>query len=190
MLASMASDLLTTYDNAMVKLATAKAETAAAKAHYDDALDRERKAEADLADARAALQRAIGRGHGPTPTPGPSAGDGAGGSASDGSPPPPASDGSTSDAPSGATAPPPPPGVRKSLWELVLAIPRDGDVDMDDLRVKFNSITDAAINNRVTKAKKAGLVESAGWGRYALTDKGRKLLGQRFTVVNGDSTGN
>ena len=71
-----------------------------------------------------------------------------------------------------------PTGVLPSVWELLLITPMDGSISMDDLRSAFE-LTDAALNNRVAKAKKAGLMETAGWGRYQLTVKGKALREQR-----------
>ena len=193
----MGNDLLSTYDRLRDLLVTAQAKTRAAKAEYDKALAHEQDVAADLTRTRDALQAALS-------TPGaPSDSCATPAAASDGTVSTGDSTASTSDGASTgqqsagdagnaaqqdgaqvAPTPPAPAGVTQSIWELILVIPRDGDVSMDDLREKFN-ITDAAINNRVTKAKKAGFVGSAGWGRYCLTDKGKKLQEQRLRVVNG-----
>ncbi len=81
-------------------------------------------------------------------------------------------------------APPPPEGLSKAMWELLLAIPRDGEIRLDALRHRLD-LTEAAINNRLMKAKQAKLVKSCGWGQYELTDEGRRLTGLRLHVVGG-----
>lgn len=82
---------------------------------------------------------------------------------------------------------PAPPGIRSSVWELVLSLPLDDSVGMDQLRQTFNELQDGAISSRVRNAKNAGLVESGGWGQYQLTAKGQELRGQRLRLVNDDN---
>lgn len=64
-----------------------------------------------------------------------------------------------------------PPSVRSTLE----AFPRDGDTNLADLRAKFGLST-GAVNTRVAKAKQGGFIESTGWGRYGLTDKGKQAI--------------
>jgi hypothetical protein len=92
---------------------------------------------------------------------------------------------------SSGSGPPDLSDIRPSFKELLVVIPRDGDVGMDDLRAAFDKLSDGGINSRVTKAKRDGLVESAGWGRYSLTVKGKLAKDQlgsglRLVTSNGD----
>ena len=78
--------------------------------------------------------------------------------------------------------PPAPPGVRLSLWELLVAIPLDGAAPLADLRDALN-LSEGALGSRVTQAKTVGYIEGAGWGRYQLTEQGRKLRQGGLRVV-------
>ena len=78
--------------------------------------------------------------------------------------------------------PPPPPGVRMSLWELIVAIPLEGAAALVDLREALG-LSEGALGSRVTQAKTIGLIEGSGWGRYQLTEEGRKLRQGGLRVV-------
>ncbi len=80
-------------------------------------------------------------------------------------------------------APPPPPGVRASVWAIVLVRPREGDLTVEAMRDALGLST-SALNTRLVIAKGKGWVESAGWGRCRLTDAGRVLQGQRLKIVS------
>lgn len=75
--------------------------------------------------------------------------------------------------------------LNRSVRATVEFFPRDGsDLALADLRQHFK-LSEGAINTRIGKAKKQGLVESAGWGRYRLTEKGiRALSGLRVVAAN------
>jgi len=63
-----------------------------------------------------------------------------------------------------------------SIRETILAFPQDGsDTGLAELREKFGFLSDGAINTRLQKAKKAGLMEMVSWGRYKLTEEGERL---------------
>jgi len=159
----MGTELLEQYDEQRERVRVAEEAEAKAKAVYDKAKDARKAAEAELHLLRSRLERAIS-----------GAGSGGGEDPSD------AQDDSALSAPKPVepTTPPPPDGIRQSLWELLLTIPPDGDVDMDVLRERFD-LSDGAISSRVSKAKKRKYVESAGWGRYKLTEKGKELVERR-----------
>jgi len=86
-----------------------------------------------------------------------------------------------------ARVPPPAaaPRINRSVKATVEAFPRDGsDIGLADLRAHFN-LSEGAINTRVQKAKRQGLVESSRWGRYRLTEKGlRAVSGLRVVAAN------
>lgn len=77
-------------------------------------------------------------------------------------------------------------GVRPSFMELIRRFPVEGDVGMPDLRAWFAGMNDGALNGRLAKCKKRGLIESAAWGRYRLTEAGRKVQTQRLQLVGGN----
>jgi len=163
----MSDDLLDRYDRLREQVQDARFCTDTAKTRYDEARAKQRALEKKLDAARADIKRAIEIANdAPRPrrkekAPRPEA-------------PPPRS-------------PPAPEGIRLSFWELLLAVPPDGDVEMADLRAAFPDLNDGAINTRVTKAKKAGLLESASYGRHRLTAKARKIVGrQHLQVVNNE----
>jgi len=84
-----------------------------------------------------------------------------------------------------------PPQVRQSYWDLMVLIPKDGDIGMEEVRNSFMGpdgvvrLSRKAINTRLSKAKRAGLIETAGWGRYKLTEKGKRLMWPPLAVVPG-----
>ncbi len=90
--------------------------------------------------------------------------------------------------PPAPTLPPPPPAapgskaLRSSVWAVIHAIPLDGDIRLENLRDTLQ-LTQAALNMRIIRAKRAGLIETAGWGSYRLTPEGRALRGRRLQVV-------
>lgn len=81
------------------------------------------------------------------------------------------------------SAPPCPDGIRPSFWTVVLVIPKDGEIPLEDLR-RALGLSESSLNNRISKMKAADLIESAGWGRYKLTEKGRRFLVQRLQIVS------
>ena len=78
---------------------------------------------------------------------------------------------------------PAPAGVRQSVWDVALVLPRDGHVGVEDLKEALG-LSASALNTRITRAKQAGLVEAAGWGRYKLSEKGMKLRWQDPRIVS------
>lgn len=143
----MSADLLAQYDEGRERLRLANEAEAQAKAAYDKAVNARKSEAAEVHRLRSALKRAIS-----------------------GAPP-----GSDLAPLLALAAPTPPDGILQSLWELLLTIPADGDADMDVFRDRF-PLSDGAINGRIAKAKKRGYVETAGWGRYKLTEAGRSLV--------------
>ncbi len=75
-------------------------------------------------------------------------------------------------------------GHRPSIRETVRAIPRDGEIGTAELRETLG-LSEGATYTRIQKAKRAGLVESAGWGKYKLTEEGKKLHGPVLKAVPG-----
>jgi len=188
------TDLLASYDLLRDRLREAEARSAVALTAYENACMDVEMLEAEVKEAREAIEAAMAgsRAEAAPSTPA----RGATGNDVPGRPGPKAS-GPPLGMPSMATLRPPSPspvpaaapepiGVRPSFWDLLLLIPLDGDVGMPDLRERFPNLTEGAINTRVTKAKKAGLVESAGWGRYRLTTAGRSARSQRLHVIGED----
>ncbi len=161
----MSSPLLTKYDRLQAELREAETAEAAAKSRYEDARAVTRVTRKALEKARAEIDRAI--------------------SIAD-SPPTPTGTGKTAPVAQAASqSPAKAPGhVRPSLRELVLAFPKDGDTGHEEIG-KTLGLNYSAVNSRLHKAKKAGLVESAGWGRYRLTDAGKQARGQRLQLVPG-----
>jgi hypothetical protein len=164
--AAMTHDLLTEYDRLRELVQDAEDQTAKAKGRYESALGKQKALEKQQEAVRVEIERAL--------------------SIADEPPAP----GAKAKRPDIKTKPPQDSGhgVRPSYLEVIHVIPRDGDVKMDDLRKALPGLLDGALNTRVAKMKKAGLLESGGWGRYQLTDEGRKHHGQRLRVVaeNGD----
>ena len=74
------------------------------------------------------------------------------------------------------------PGLRPSIRQTVRAIPRDSDIGTAEVREALG-LSEGATYTRIQKAKRAGLVESAGWGRYKLTEEGKKLHGPVLQAV-------
>ncbi len=151
----METNLLAQYDKQQEKVRLALEAESDAKGVYDKAVDARRAEEAELHRLRSVLERAI--------------------SAVD---PDHLETRPLSSPPAPIEQSPAPDGVRQSLWELLLCIPVDGDVEMDTFRERFK-ISDGAINSRIAKAKKRKYIETAGWGRYKLTDKGKELVERR-----------
>lgn len=94
----------------------------------------------------------------------------------------------TAPAPSGVQTPKPSApatdNVRPSIRELVLLIPRDGDIARTELKEALG-LGKGALNSRLMDAKKGEYIESAGRGRYKLMEKGKALHGHRLHVVPG-----
>jgi hypothetical protein len=91
--------------------------------------------------------------------------------------------------PSGAATPTPLAGgandsVRKSIRDLVLLIPRDGEATRAELKAGLG-LGKGALNSRLMDAKKSEYIETAGRGRYKLMDKGKALHGHRLHVIPG-----
>jgi hypothetical protein len=90
-----------------------------------------------------------------------------------------------------AAAPPPSappqgaPGFSRAVWELVRALPEEGEVRLETLRESMG-LTQSALNMRVMRAKKLGLIESGGWSIYRLTARGRDARGRRLQVVSDE----
>ena len=157
----MSSPLLTKYDRLQAELREAETAEAAAKSRHDDARAVTRAARKALEKARAEIDRAISIADSPPTATGKAA---------------PA-------APAPTASPVKAPGhVRPSFRELILAFPEDGDTGHEEVG-KTLGLKYSAVNSRLHKAKKAGLVESAGWGRYRLTDAGKAARGQRLQLV-------
>ena len=81
------------------------------------------------------------------------------------------------------STPEPPGGIRPSFYQMLLLIPIDGHVTKDALRAGLN-ISNGALTTRIAKAKQAGLIETAGWGEYRLTQKAKDLMAPRLRVVH------
>ena len=154
-------DPLSHYDLLQERLRIAKAETATARDRYNTAVAEEQSAERDLITTRQVLVQKITN-------------------APSGQRPPKLVVSEPSE-PDG-TDDPSPTGVQRSLRELIIAFPREAHVGVDDLQEHFK-ITKGALNTRIMKAKRAGLVESAGWGRYKLTPEGQKVQDNRLKIV-------
>lgn len=75
-------------------------------------------------------------------------------------------------------------GLRSSIRELVLLIPRSGDVSRSELLSKLD-LNNGGLNARLMKAKNQDYIESAGRGRYRLTEKGKAVHGGHLKVVPG-----
>ncbi|MCP4920930.1 MAG: hypothetical protein GY913_28885 [Proteobacteria bacterium] len=74
--------------------------------------------------------------------------------------------------------------VRKSIRELVLLIPRDGETSRADLKIGLG-LNKGALNSRLMDAKKSGYIETAGRGLYKLSAKGKSVHGHGLLVVPG-----
>ncbi len=87
-----------------------------------------------------------------------------------------------------AAAPPPRPAhqvpvtLPPSIQQVVFAIPLNGEISKPDLCQKLG-MKESVVHTRVQKGKKLDLIESAGWGKYKLTDAGRKLRGTTLKAV-------
>jgi hypothetical protein len=167
----MKSDLWLEYDAVLERLRAARERTAQAQAE-------ERALEAEVASAREAIERAVAVVAVPKAdkkpktvvSSFPSLGQGAAGL----------------DEPSGSR--PAPAGVLPTIWEVILAIPRDGALRGSDLREKLG-LSEGAVNTRLANAKHAKMIETAGWGMYKLTEQGRALQGQHLRVVATNNNG-
>ena len=82
-------------------------------------------------------------------------------------------------------APTPPFAHRPSIRATVRVIPLDGDIGTAQIREALG-LSEGATHTRLTKAKRAGLVVSAGWGRYKLTEEGKKIHGPVLKAVPAD----
>jgi hypothetical protein len=190
----MKPDLWSEYDKVQERLRAARERTAQAQAEEQRAHERmtqaqaeERAIEAEAVSARAAIERAVAEA---APKPFEKKAKSATTSSApplDGFPSmanvrvvePNAGDGAPS------VSRPAPDGVRSTVWEVILAIPRDGELRGSDLREKLG-LSEGAVNTRLSNAKHARMIETSGWGTYRLTDQGRKLLGQHLRVVNDE----
>ncbi len=68
-------------------------------------------------------------------------------------------------------------GYRRSVLDTIKAFPRDGsEIRTQDLRKKLD-LSEGAVNTRLKHCKNNDLVESTGYGRCRLTEKGLTVLG-------------
>jgi len=72
--------------------------------------------------------------------------------------------------------------VPPALQELIDGFPLNDTIKKADLG-KALGLKDTVVHTRLQKAKKAGLVESAGWGVYQLSDDGKKARGTKLQAV-------
>lgn len=168
----MSTDLVSEFERLLIRQGVIHARISATKAAYEAAVAEGLEVDNEVVRVRRSLQaleRSVARikGEDPLPQTGTKVRDEG---------PVPAPDLST---------PPRPDGIRESFWVVVLAIPRDGETTMEDLR-RTLGLSESSLNNRVSKMKNADLIESAGWGRYKLTEKGRWFVGQRLQVVSNN----
>lgn len=75
-----------------------------------------------------------------------------------------------------------PDGIRPSFWDIIITIPYDGDISLEELRKKL-SLEQSAAANRLSKMKSTGLLESSGWGRYKLSAESRAALRSKLRLV-------
>jgi|APSaa5957512622_1039677.scaffolds.fasta_scaffold56106_2 hypothetical protein len=159
------SQLRIEYDQAQEKVRKAKKHTMETKAHFDDAVSEQRTAENELKALRKTIDQLLSSA---IQSPKVSCGT-------------PAPDTSKQELVSSTDV-----GVNPSVKAIILLVPRDGEISRKELAAKL-AIADTALNNRIQKAKKIGLLESAGWGLYQLTDDGKKAYdqsnGQRLKLV-------
>lgn len=169
----MAHGILEKYDRIREHLGELRVKTAAAKAAYDAALSEEKAVEHEFVATREALDALLGSAAGtrgdPTDASGTDVLDEMLGTK-------PSDSGIAPEA-----IPPAPHGVRPSFWELVY-IMRNGEIDKGKIRDRLK-VSDSALATRIQKAKKAGVIETAGWGRYRLTEEGRKIVSPGLRVV-------
>ena len=173
----MSSELLNEYDKLRERLREAQDRAAVARARHEEALQAQRAIEDRLIEVRTAIARAIDIADEP-PTmiavnPEPA-------DRLDVSTPKERAQPTTS-APTPSAANPI--KVSPSLKELIFAFPRDNDTGHEALREVLGGLAYAATHTRIHKAKKRGLVESAGWGRYRLTETGRNIYDQRLRLL-------
>lgn len=72
--------------------------------------------------------------------------------------------------------------LRPSIRDTVEAFPVDGDVKVAELK-KLLNLSEGAVNTRLKLCRKEGLVDRVEWGRYALTEKGKKVRAPRLHAV-------
>lgn len=155
----MSRELRLRYDDLNNQLRVAREHTAEAKAQFDEAILRESIIEQELAIARDELDQALDLAANPDCD---DDGDDDG-------------DGQRAPLEPSPASPTGTPTVRPSIKATLQEFPKDGSsIAVADLRKKFD-LSDGALNTRIQKAKKAGLVERAGWGQYKLTPEGKRL---------------
>lgn len=154
------------YDRLVQRAAEAKARTARAKAKYDQARTDEQVVEHELEATRNALDKALAGAEIAAEI-----------------------DALLSDStPKKATkAKPKPSGtsplrVPPFLLELCEAFPMGGTITVAELREAL-ALRDSALNTRLQKAKKLGLIERVAQATYALTTAGTAAVGRRLQAV-------
>jgi len=167
----MATSLRVKYDRLVQRAAEAKARTARAKAKYDQARTDEQAVEHELEATRNALDKALA---------------GAEIAAeidallSDSKPKK-----ATKAKPKPSGTPPlrvPPLRVPPFLLELCEAFPMGSTITVAELREAL-ALRDSALNTRLQKAKKLGLIERVAQATYALTTAGTAAVGRRLQAV-------
>lgn len=63
--------------------------------------------------------------------------------------------------------------IQPNHLEVLAAFPLDGALRFSDLEAALE-VEGSALRSRIGKLKKMGLLESAGWGQYRLSEEGRK----------------
>lgn len=78
------------------------------------------------------------------------------------------------------------PRVIASIREVVLKLPAFGDVDLDEAAA-LTDLKRINVANRLSRAKRLGLVETGGRGSFRLTEKGRAYKAAQASSTSGGS---
>lgn len=152
----MANPILRYYDKLVSELTKAKRETLEARRRYDTAKAKQESLEAEMEITREHIDEILWAAEPPKQAA-------------------PAQDAPVPEVRDAKPEPVAPPfGHRPSIRATVRAIPKDGDITTAEIREALG-LSEGATYTRIQKAKKAGLVESAGWGKYKLTEEGKKI---------------
>lgn len=70
-----------------------------------------------------------------------------------------------------------------NFQEVLEALPANDILNHAQLRAKLPGLSDHVIRSRIGKCKQCGLIDSAGWGLYRLSETAKRALQRSLCVV-------